>query len=236
MNPQTQDASSPAPSTIQVATTAVAANGGVGPNPGKGQAYPPAAGAHQPPEGPMAKNNQEALGVGTEGETTVWTGGYSLKNFIPRIVVRIALTAVWLVLLSYLGDAAHYPGKWDWSMFVWLTGAALALYWIMLCWQMILARMGHRYELTNRRLFVDTGVFRHRRDQMELLRVQDVYVKQQGLFYRLLNLGTVVIESSEERLPVHYLPGVSDPNAVMDRIWHYARMERDLRSVKVDQV
>jgi len=71
---------------------------------------------------------------------------------------------------------------------------------------------------------------------MELLKVQDVYVKQQGLVHRLMNLGTVVIESSEDRLPIHYLAGVDDPNTVMDRIWKYARTERDMRSVKVDQV
>jgi Bacterial PH domain len=81
-----------------------------------------------------------------------------------------------------------------------------------------------------------TGFFRRRRDRIELLRVQDVYVKQQGLFYWLLNLGTVVIESSEERLPVHYLTGVNDLNGLMDLIWHHARKERDLRSVKVDEV
>jgi len=44
------------------------------------------------------------------------------------------------------------------------------------------------------------------------------------------------IESSEERLPVHYLTGVNDPNGLMDLIWHHARKERDLRSVKVDEV
>jgi hypothetical protein len=80
-----------------------------------------------------------------------------------------------------------------------------------------------------------SGGGRHR-DQIELLRVQDVYVKQQGLFARLLNVGTVVIESSEERLPVHYLAGVSDPKSLMDLVWHHARKERDLRSVKVDNV
>jgi hypothetical protein len=56
------------------------------------------------------------------------------------------------------------------------------------------------------------------------------------LFSRLLNVGTVVIESSEERLPVHYLTGVNDPKSLMDLIWHHARKERDLRGVKVDEV
>jgi len=139
-------------------------------------------------------------------------------------------------LLGYLGDRYHRPGHSDWELFVWITGAPVVLFWLMLGWQVLRARFGHFYELTNRRLFVDSGFFRRRRDQIELLRVQDVYVKHQGLFYRLLNVGTVVIESSKERLPVHYLTGVNDPNSLMDLIWHHARKERDLRSVKVDEV
>ena len=134
------------------------------------------------------------------------------------------------------GPSVKIPGRVDWRLFVWITGAAIAIYWAMLAWQITMGRLGHFYELTNRRLFIDTGVFRRRRDQMELLKIQDVYVRQQGLFDRLMNLGTVVIESSEERLPIHYLAGVDEPNVVMDRIWKYARTERDMRSVKVDQV
>ena len=129
--------------------------------------------------------------------------------------------------LAYLPERTVLPARpRNWDLIVWGTGAAVALFWLMLGWQILLARMGHLYELTNRRLFVNTGFFRRRRDQIELLRVQDVYVKQQGLFYRLLNVGTVVIESSEERLPVHYLAGVSSPKTLMDLIWHHARKER----------
>ena len=53
--------------------------------------------------------------------------------------------------------------------------------------------------------------------------MQDVYVSNRGWSDRIMNLGTVVIESSEERLPIHYLAGVDEPNVVMDRIWKYAR-------------
>jgi len=229
MNAQGEAPATPDPGTIQVSTADP--NGTVSTVPAQ-----PAAGQSGPPGAPAGETQQEALGVGTEGETTIWTGRYSVKNFIGRILLRITVTAVWLVLLSYLGDKEHYPGRFDWSLFVWITGGAVALYWLVLAWQVALGRLGHFYELTNRRLFIETGVFRRRRDQMELLKVQDVYVKQQGLFSRLLNLGTVVVELSEERLPIHYLAGVDDPNAVMDRIWQYARTERDLRSVKVDQV
>ncbi len=35
---------------------------------------------------------------------------------------------------------------------------------------------------------------------------------------------------------MHYLTGVDDPKGLMDLIWHHARKERGLRSVKVDEV
>ena len=223
-NPITND-----PSLVQVtaaASSPTTVNGAGAPVSPVG--VPGSSGAPASAGSPASAGQDQSLGVGTEGEVSVWKGRYSFKNFYVRIVVRMAVTVAWLVALSFLGDRYHFPGYRGWDVFVWGTGVAVGVFWLVLGWQILRARLGHRYELTNRRLFVDTGVFRRRRDQIELLRVQDVYVKQQGLFYRLLNVGTVVIESSEERLPVHYLTGVSDPNSLMDLIWHHARKERDL--------
>ena len=109
------------------------------------------------------------------------------------------------------------------------------IFWLVLAYRMVLACYGHSYRLTNRRIFVGTGVFRRRRDQMELLRVQDVYTKQ-TFTQRFLSLGTVAVVSTEPHFPILYLLGVVDPQATMDRIWHYARAERDKRSVKVDAI
>lgn len=186
--------------------------------------------------GGEATANQADHGVGIEGEEIVWAGRYSYKNFTFRIILRVAATVGWLFLLAYIANRTPSGERWDRNAFAWITGGVVLLYWLLLAWQMVVARLGHRYELTNRRLFVDTGVFRHRRDQMELLKVEDVYVKQPTLFTRMLDIGTVVVESSEERLPIHYLAGVDAPRPLMDLIWHQARKERDLKSVKVDHV
>ncbi len=184
----------------------------------------------------QAAANQADHGVGVEGEETVWTGRYSYKNFTFRIILRVLATVGWLVLLAYIANNTPRGDRWDRNAVSWITGVVVLFYWLMLAWQMVVGRLGHRYELTNRRLFVDTGVFRHRRDQMELLKVEDVYVKQPTLLTRMLDIGTVVVESSEERLPIHYIAGVDAPRPLMDLIWHQARKERDLKSVKVDHV
>jgi membrane protein YdbS with pleckstrin-like domain len=107
--------------------------------------------------------------------------------------------------------------------------------WLTLLYRILQARYGHHYRLTTRRLFVSTGLFRRRRDMMELLRVKDVFT-QQTLVQRWLSLGTVVVVSSDHELPTFYLPGLDDPKRAMDLIWHHARAERDRRSVKVESV
>ena len=115
-------------------------------------------------------------------------------------------------------------------------GPSWSLLWVGLVCRMIQAHYSHYYRLTNRRLFVSTGIVNRRRDMMELLRVKDVFTRQQSLLDRWLGLGTVVVVPDEKDLPTFYLAGVDDPKQVMDLIWHHARAERDQRSVKVDSV
>ena len=107
--------------------------------------------------------------------------------------------------------------------------------WGMLLYRVLYARFGHYYRLTNRRLFISTGLMRRRRDQMELIRVKDVYTRQR-LVDRWLSVGTVVVVTSEDEFPIQYLAGVDDPKRVMDLVWHHARAERDHRTTKVDTV
>jgi len=173
----------------------------------------------------------EAMGIGTEGEVDVWEARYSMRNFMGRIACWGVVTAAWLWLAVYTWGYRH-PGAVAITI---IAGIVLAFSLLMLARRMVLARFGHFYRLTNRRLVVSTGVFDRRRDQMELLRVQDVYVRQ-TLWQRWLGLGTVVVQSSEQHFPVLFLAGVDNPKAVNDQVWHHARAERDRRSVKVDQI
>ena len=230
-HPQAQGPAPAAPMIIQASTAEASAET----IPGLDRPAPAGDAGARPGE-PISPGQQESLGVGTEGEVSVWTGHYSYKNFVLRTVVSRAGDDRLADPARLHSPGSRHAGQGGWNWLLWLGGIAVLVYWLTLGWQVLLARQGHHYELTNRRLFVDTGCFRRRRDQVELLRIQDVYVKQQGLLYRLLDIGTVVIETSEDRLPVHYVTGVDDPKGIMDLIWHHARKERDVRSVKVDQV
>ena len=179
----------------------------------------------------QAANAPPATGPGVEGEEIVWEASYSMRNFMGRIAFRIILTIAWIALaVETWGRATN-----NMAPVTIVLGIGLVVFWLMLLYRMAQARYGHYYRLTNRRLFVSTGLMRRRRDQMELLRVKDVYTRQ-TLTERWMSLGTVIVVSSEKELPIFYITGVSDPKQVMDLIWNAARTERDVRSTNIHSV
>jgi membrane protein YdbS with pleckstrin-like domain len=177
-------------------------------------------------------NTDPTTGTGVEGEIVVWEARYSKRNFIGRLIVRTILTIAWLVLAVFTWGRGHE----NLAVPAWMALAVIVVLWIALVYRMVQAHYSHYYRLTNRRLFVSTGIVNRRRDMMELLRVKDVFTRQQSLTERWLGLGSVVVVPSEKELPTFYITGVDDPKQVMDLIWHHARSERDERSVKVDRV
>jgi len=168
---------------------------------------------------------------GVEGEHVVWEARYSLRNFIGRAILRTALTLGWIALATYTWGQGH-PNAAPVTIGL---GVVLGLVWLAFLYRIIKAYYGHSYQLTNRRLFVATGLMRRRRDQMELLRIKDVFTRQ-TLIDRWLGLGTVVVVSTESALPTFYLAGVNDPERVMDLVWHCARAEREGKTVQLENM
>lgn len=171
-------------------------------------------------------------GKGVEGETPIWAGRYSMWNFFGGIALRVGLTVLYALSLVWSRNDAEYV----FARINWVFGYALLLFWLYLGYRMARAWFSHYYRLTNRRLFVSNGIVRRRRNMMELLRVKDVTTRQDSLFERWFSLGTVMVVSTEKGAPVFSMPGVRNPKEVLDMIWHHARTERDLHSVKVDHV
>ncbi|MFO0907249.1 MAG: PH domain-containing protein [Isosphaeraceae bacterium] len=154
----------------------------------------------------------EDLGVGIDGEQTVWEGSYCARNFMGRIVWRLLLTA---------GLVALAVGTWIYGneellpMTV-IVGLVTIAVWTQLIYRMLQMCYGRSYRLTNRRLFVDSGLWQRRQDQMELVRVKDVFLRQTFL-ERWRGIGTVVVVPAESQLPTFFLVGVNCPQNVMDR-------------------
>ena len=58
------------------------------------------------------------------------------------------------------------------------TGAAILAYGLTLAFKFFRVRRNHYYRLTTHRLFLTTGLFHRRVDQVELVRIKDLFVQQ----------------------------------------------------------
>ncbi len=114
-------------------------------------------------------------------------------------------------------------------------GFVLLFFWIATGFKLLRAERSHHYRLTTRRLFVTTGLFHRRLDQVELVRVKDLYIRE-NVVGRWIGVGNVVLISSEETLPKALLFGIEEPRRVMDLIWHHTRLERDRRTTEVNHI
>ncbi len=168
--------------------------------------------------------------VGTT-EATLWEGQTSGKSFLVRSVVCALFAAAWVVL-AVATWGFGYSGL---TILTWLFGAATLLFGLLTGLKIFRTIHSHNYRLTARRLFIRTGLIRRRIDQIELLRVKDVFV-QQSLLGKWIGVGHVVILSSEHTLPRATLYGIDRPRHVMDLIWLRTRAELDQNTARVDQV
>jgi len=236
----------PRPGTTQVTTT------NLQPAPvGTPVAAPVAAPAVVPAAAPVAAPAvvpEMVAGAGTTGipdtagvqagsntadtEEVIWEGRYSLRNFIGRLVIMGLVTAFWIYWLAYDSFILGHPEK---RVPATVFGLIVMVFWLMLAYRIFVVRLGHFYRLTSRRLFVMSGLFTRRRDQVELIKINDVFTRQ-NMSGRLLSTGTVVVNTSEKAMPTMYLAGVDDPKGIMDMVWKYSRGERDKGTVKVDHV
>ncbi len=173
----------------------------------------------------------ETAAPGVEGEETVWEGHYSPKNFIGRALLGGALILAWLYVV-YRTWFVNTQASSVWALGL---GVCVLLYWLNLGYRFIRAHRGHHYRLTTRRMFVTTGFFNRRVDQIELIRLKDVYI-QQSMIGDWLGIGNVVLISSEHTLPKAHLLGVEDPRGLMDLVWHHMRLEQSEKTNRVNHV
>jgi hypothetical protein len=182
-----------------------------------------------------AQSDDETTGPGIEGEETVWEGHYSGRNFIGRMAFGGLLVLLWLFLFFNTWRTSRGAQASGWSFWDTLLGIVVLGYWANLGYRYFRAYRGHHYRLTNRRLFVTTGFFRRRVDQLELIRIKDVFI-QQSMVGDWLGIGNVVVISSEQSLPKAYLLGIDEPRRIMDLIWHHMRLEQSTKTNRVNPV
>ncbi|NOT30404.1 MAG: PH domain-containing protein [Planctomycetes bacterium] len=151
-------------------------------------------------------------------EETLWKGRYALRAAAHHWL----LCALWIlvVLTVYLSIVEVRSALG--SGLVTLLGVGPALWFLALA---LLQKLTQRYRLTNQRLFTERGLLRRQHDELELIRIDDVAVRQ-NLLQRLFDVGTVTVLSTDSSSPRLEIEGIEHPLAVKEQIRAQVRARR----------
>ena len=175
-------------------------------------------GAAAPPPPPLSP----AAPAPTEHEDEVWRGRFSGKAlahwWLLWILWSAGLAYAWLAHLTEkirANPAARYA----------LLGA-VALPFLAILWNLLVQKISVRYRLTTHRLFKDTGILSRHANEVELIRVDDVAVRQ-NVIQRIFNVGVVVVMSpTDQTEPRLELVGIENPIEVKEQIRTHVRQRR----------
>jgi uncharacterized membrane protein YdbT with pleckstrin-like domain len=108
-----------------------------------------------------------------------------------------------------------------------VCAAAVGLPLAALLWGGLLRKASVRYRLTTHRLFREVGILFRQLNEVELVRVDDVSVRQ-NLLQRIFNVGTItVIAPTDATEPRLELEGVENPIEVKEEIRRWVRKRRE---------
>jgi membrane protein YdbS with pleckstrin-like domain len=133
------------------------------------------------------------------------------KMVILPVVVLLVVVAVVSYLAAVIGAQSWSP----WArLLLGVVGLGLVVRFTLV--PVIRWRTTH-FVVTNRRVLVREGLITRRGMDIPMRRITGVEFRQ-GLFERLLGVGTLVIESpSEDALEFHDIPGVESAHALLYR-------------------
>ena len=166
-----------------------------------------------------------------EAEQELWRGRFSAKAqahwwFLWSLEV-VGLFYLWFahVTPEVRGQAV--------ARYVFAAAALLPAAWIL--WNLLVSKLTVRYRVTTHRLFKDSGLLSRHLEEVELLRVDDVSVRQ-NILQRIFNTGVViVIAPSDATEPRIELQGIENPIEVKELIRNQVRKRRE-RSLHVESL
>ncbi|MBN2447647.1 MAG: PH domain-containing protein [Phycisphaerae bacterium] len=159
-------------------------------------------------------------------EQDLWRGRASWKTLYPTLVLWALLTIVVCVLLKM--SAESWQPMW-WGL---LVCVVVLIVLVIRGAYRIIARS---YRITTQRLFIRRGIMTQTVDQTELLRVDDVSMRQ-TLLERVLGIGQVSITSSDRSDQKITLTGIAEPALVQEHIRRHTRMVQGKRTLFMEQL
>lgn len=158
-------------------------------------------------------------------EETLWEGTFSPKAMIGTYV-GCAVLSVALVAIAF----AYAEG----ILRMILLGAIVVL-WIAAFVRLVVQRLGVSYKLTNQMFYHRKGVLTRTTDRIELIEIHDVTWRQ-GLVERMVNVGTIIITSSDRTHHLLLLPGIDNVEEVARQIDKARRGEQVRRGRRIESI
>lgn len=142
--------------------------------------------------------------------------------------------ALWLIasIVALVPGYKYLAPESVWRTVLWLViaGAAVAIFV-----REALVILGIHYRLTTQRLFINKGILTRTTDQLELVRVEDVRLRQ-GIIDRIVGTGDVEIVSSDQTDNKLMLMSIASPDDVAEHVRRNVRGARGKGSLFVENV
>ncbi|MCG3178200.1 MAG: hypothetical protein BIFFINMI_00525 [Phycisphaerae bacterium] len=170
----------------------------------------------QPPSNPLTDAaRKNASDDYFDDEHVIWQDRTHYKSFLGRWLLYVVFAVVVLVVYLRFGRPDDSPKLA--AFFHWTALLLLILPALWLTGRMLYARWATRFRLTAQRLFIDRGLLTRTTDQLELIRVDDISVRQ-TLIDRLVGLGTVIVRSTDATDPALYIRGIPEPEKLAEHV------------------
>ena len=92
-----------------------------------------------------------------------------------------------------------------------------------------------RYSLTADRLFLDTGFFNLKSDEIILYRIRDINLSR-TLWQRVFGVGSIRVQSSDKSLPDLLIKNVKHPFEVKELIHHQVEEMKIARRMRLGEI
>ncbi len=166
-----------------------------------------------------------------EPEKQLWQGGSCAKAMAGTWAVCLLITAGLGALGIWLSGFEWASGKWLWIVLVVLI-VGLWLYEVLL---LAYRRASVRYLLTTQRFMHEKGILRRVTDRIEVIDMDDITFEQ-GVWERLVGVGTIKICSSDRTHPVLVMRGIEEVKKVSGIMDDVRRTERRRRGLHIEQI
>ncbi|HIA20267.1 MAG TPA: PH domain-containing protein, partial [Planctomycetaceae bacterium] len=141
----------------------------------------------------------------------------------------MSIISLVIIVLMVMFDNLQQENSW---LYVLL---AIAVMWAYLGLMLLYRKMNVHYRLTTQRFIHRVGILTQVSDRIEVIDIDDVTFHQ-GFIERMVDVGSIKIESSDKSHPELWLLGIENVKIVANQIDDLRRQERHRRGLHIESI